>query len=57
MIIDVQEYVTAQKQAMASRIKQMKIPPSLLIIQVGDNPASNSYIKGKIKDCEDVRRK
>ena len=54
MIIDVREYVTAQKQAMASRIKQMKIPPSLLIIQVGDNPASNSYIKGKIKDCEEV---
>ena len=28
--------------------------PSLLIIQVGDNPASNSYIKGKMKDCEEV---
>ena len=27
---------------------------SLTIIQVGDNPASNSYIKGKIKDCEEV---
>lgn len=28
---------------------------SLAIIQIGDNPASNSYIKGKIKDCEEVR--
>lgn len=27
---------------------------SLAIIQVGNNPASNSYIKGKIKDCEEV---
>lgn len=27
---------------------------SLAIVQVGDNPASNSYIKGKIKDCEEI---
>ena len=26
----------------------------LAIVQVGDNPASNAYIKGKTKDCEDV---
>lgn len=26
----------------------------LAIVQVGDNPASNAYIKGKIKDCEEV---
>jgi methylenetetrahydrofolate dehydrogenase (NADP+)/methenyltetrahydrofolate cyclohydrolase len=26
----------------------------LAIIQVGDNPASNSYIKGKLKDCDEV---
>lgn len=28
--------------------------PSLCVIQVGNNPASNSYIKGKRKDCEEV---
>lgn len=28
--------------------------PKLAIIQVGDNPASNSYIKGKKKDCDEV---
>ena len=27
---------------------------NLAIIQVGDNPSSNSYIKGKIKDCEEI---
>ena len=26
----------------------------MAIVQVGDNPASNAYIKGKIKDCEEV---
>lgn len=29
-------------------------PPFLVIVQVGDNEASNRYIKGKLKDCEDV---
>lgn len=27
---------------------------TLAIVQVGDNPASNSYIKGKLKDCEEI---
>lgn len=31
-----------------------KRKPRLYVIQVGDNPASNSYIKGKKKDCEEV---
>lgn len=26
----------------------------MAIIQVGDNQASNSYVKGKVKDCEEV---
>ena len=28
--------------------------PTLCVIQVGDNPASNSYIRGKKKDCNEV---
>ena len=54
MIINVRDYVTAQKEIIKNRIKDWKSAPSLLIIQVGDNPASNSYVKGKIKDCEEV---
>ena len=26
----------------------------LAIVQVGDNPSSNSYIKGKMKDCDEI---
>ena len=33
-------------------IKKGARNPSLAILQVGDNPASNSYIKGKKKACE-----
>ena len=28
--------------------------PSLVVIQIGDIPASNAYVKGKIKDCQEV---
>ncbi len=52
MILDVKNYVKQEKE------KLMKKPNEplrrLLIIQVGDNPASNAYIKGKIKDAEEL---
>ena len=34
--------------------KTYKRVPVLCIIQVGDNPASNAYIRGKMKDAEEV---
>lgn len=48
MLIDVKEYVQVHKDKLRGQEK------SLAIIQVGDNPASNSYVKGKLKDLEDV---
>ncbi|MEI7603968.1 MAG: bifunctional 5,10-methylenetetrahydrofolate dehydrogenase/5,10-methenyltetrahydrofolate cyclohydrolase [bacterium] len=36
-------------QELKERVSQMQKVPSMVIIQVGDNPASNTYIKGKIK--------
>lgn len=33
-------------------VKQVKHNKYFAIVSVGDNPASQSYIKGKIKDCE-----
>lgn len=50
MRIDVKSIVTKRKE----KIKEIHFKQRLLIIQVGDNPASNTYIKGKIKDCEEV---
>lgn len=54
---DIQEYVKKQKQLLKENIKNELKTPLLLIIQVGDNPSSNSYIKGKIKDCDEVGMK
>lgn len=54
MIINVRDYVAAEKEKLKQIIKNNNLQPCLMIIQVGDNPASNSYVKGKIKDCEEV---
>lgn len=54
MIINVRDYVIAEQNFLMTHLKEWGQKPSLLIIQVGDNPASNSYIKGKMKDCEKI---
>ena len=32
-----------------------KLDPKLVVVQVGDDPASASYIKQKLKSCEAVK--
>ena len=50
-LISCKDYVVLEKE----RIKKLDLSNvSLGIIQVGDNPASNAYVKGKLKDCEEV---
>lgn len=54
-MIDVKKIVADKKEAIKKIVNNY--PPDsikLSIIQVGDNPASNSYIKGKLKDCAEV---
>ncbi len=48
------EYVEIRKKALKEEISKFKRKPCLAVIQVDDNPASTSYIKGKKKDCEEV---
>ena len=54
----IKEYVTKRKTDLKNQINNLiqtrNITPSLLIIQIGDNFASNKYITGKIKDCHEV---
>ena len=54
MRIDIKTWVATQKQILAQKVQGLRRKPKLLIIQVGDNPASNSYIKGKMKDAEEI---
>ncbi len=38
----------------ALKIKVKKLDPKLVVVQVGDDPASSSYIKQKMASCEQV---
>lgn len=48
------KYINCEKyaQEILDEAKQQKYDKYFAIVSVGDNPASQSYIKGKIKDCE-----
>lgn len=48
------KFVEIRKEGLTYKVQSLKNVPSLHIIQVGDNPASNKYVGGKIKDCKDV---
>lgn len=53
MYINCKEKAQQIKEELKNKIDPNN-PPILTIVQVGDNPASNSYIKGKVNDCKQV---
>ena len=48
--LDIKQYVKDRKAEIKRRVALHPGQPSLLILQRGNNPASNSYIKGKLAD-------
>lgn len=50
----IKEYVAEQKAAISAQLDMAKCKLSLLIIQVGHNPASDIYVRNKQKDAEEV---
>lgn len=54
MIIDCKSIAQDIKNKIKNIIAEADYAPVLHIYQVGDNPASNAYIRGKLRDCEDV---
>ena len=50
----VEEFVSKFKEELKAKIASFPNKPCMAIIQVGDNPASNAYIKGKLKDSEEL---
>lgn len=54
MIIDCKSIAQDIKNKIKNIIAEADYTPVLHIYQVGDNPASNAYIRGKLRDCEDV---
>lgn len=54
MIIDCKSIAQNIKDKIKNIIAEANDAPVLYIYQVGDNPASNAYIHGKLRDCEEV---
>lgn len=48
------EYAAMRKARLKEQIAEECFPPLLLIIRVGEDPASARYVRNKIKDCEEV---
>lgn len=54
MLKNIKEYVANEKQKLKDTIATMDEKPKLTIFQVGDNPASNRYVRNKLKDAAEV---
>lgn len=50
----IKEYVAYKKALLTDQVNKLEIKPHLLIIQINDDPASQAYVKGKLKDCAEV---
>ena len=57
MIIDCKSIAQDIKNKIKNIIAEADYAPVLLIYQIGDNHASNAYIRGKLRDCEEVKIK
>lgn len=53
-MIDCKKIAEEIKQEIKQEVDKIMVVPLLAIVQVGDNEASNRYVKGKITDCREV---
>lgn len=51
---DIQSYSSNELEYIKQAMPKALFTPHLVVIQIGDDSASNSYIKGKQKDCQKV---
>jgi methylenetetrahydrofolate dehydrogenase (NADP+)/methenyltetrahydrofolate cyclohydrolase len=52
--MEIKEYVAQRKTEIKASLASFSHIPSLAIIVVGENAASESYVRGKMKDAEEV---
>lgn len=50
----IKEYIDIRKATIIDAVAHYGRAPKLAIVQVGDNYASNKYVGGKMRDCEEV---
>jgi len=52
--MEIKEFVAKRKSEMKDALSGCERLPCLVIIQVNDDPASNAYVRGKIKDATEI---
>lgn len=52
--MDIKTYVAQKKLQLAALIKSSGKTPHLVIVQANDDAASDTYIRGKLADCQEV---
>lgn len=50
----IKEFVAESKKDLALEVACFDVKPHLVIIQANDSPASDAYVRGKIRDCDEV---
>ena len=48
------EYVAFRKEEIKNLVSKLEIKPHLVIVQLNEDPASNAYVKGKLKDANEL---
>ncbi len=51
---EIKSYVSERKEIIKNELIKYKRIPHFVIVQVGNNEASNRYVRNKIKDCNEV---
>ncbi|MCZ6676838.1 MAG: bifunctional 5,10-methylene-tetrahydrofolate dehydrogenase/5,10-methylene-tetrahydrofolate cyclohydrolase, partial [Candidatus Poribacteria bacterium] len=54
-IIDGKELARSIRREIRRQVRKLKFTPGLAVVQVGDDPASTTYVRLKQKDCKYVR--
>lgn len=50
----IKEFVAYRKSVLKSEVELLNRKPKLIIIQVNDDPASDAYVRGKLKDGAEI---
>ena len=50
----IKEYFASRKQEIRDSLFSLAVKPHFVVVQVNDDPASNAYVKGKLKDSKEL---
>lgn len=54
LAMTIKEFVAQEKARLSESVSALPRKPHLVIIQANDSPASDAYVRGKIRDCDEV---